>query len=193
MRRRMGGGADRDRAGDLVNLGFALQRMGRPGEAEPLLREALAISRGLDDLPRLMNTLEAVAQAVWKRDPIESEKLYAEELALARNAYPPGSGRMCWVLRNYAYTVRHNRGAAQAEPLLREALATARGAYRGPHEETAQCLQHLAVALRELGKGEEARELLGEEVEMYTKLFGAENPRTRRAIELLEERGTAWR
>jgi serine/threonine protein kinase len=191
IRRRLVGPKDREFADDLVNLGFALTFLDRIDEAEPLLREAVVLLQGFGDLTATLNAMEGVAQAVWRRDRVEAELLYAEELALARRSFQPQHAKLSWILRNYAYTVRHNRGAAAAEPLLREALEIARVAYGNAHFEVGQCLQHLAVALRELHQEEEARALLREQVELYTKLFGADDQRTLRAVKLLEAPASA--
>jgi tetratricopeptide (TPR) repeat protein len=176
-----------DYASVLFDLGSALTKMDRLDEAEPPLREALKLRQGLGDLPATLSTMEGLAQLVWRRDTRESERIYAEELALARKAYQPSHAKLSWILRNYAYTVRQNRGPAAAEPLQREALEIARAAYGGAHWEVGQCLQHLAVTLRQLQRSDEARALLGEECEMYRKLFGPENERTLKAVKLLEE------
>jgi serine/threonine-protein kinase len=169
-----------DVASSLQNLAVTLRDLGEDREAEPLLREALAIRRRHGDTATLeytaaLNDLAGIKQA--KGELQEAEALFAQVLALKRRLLGPENEEVALGLHNLA-AVRHARGDfTAAEPLYRQALAMRRRLLGELHPDVATTLNNLASLLADRGDPAEAEKLYREVLAMRRKLFGAASPR----------------
>ena len=154
----------------LNNLAYALDTMGRPSEAEPLLREALAIRRRLaesdpawlPDVAKSLNNLAVVLEGM--RRPPEAAALHREALAIRRGlaesdpAYLPDVARSLSILALAFAGMGH---PTEAEPLYREALAICWGLARSDPRylpDVVGSLNNLALTLGAMGRTDEANQ-----------------------------------
>ncbi len=187
IRRRIHRTAAPELAEAIADLGLALTNLNRLDEAEPLLRESVAIRKEIGDDELSMTSMEALAQMMWKRDRRESERIYAEEVSLARTAYHANHPRLGWILTNYAYTVDVNSGPSAAEPLFRESVSIYRAAYGdSPTRDVAWAIDMLAGNLSRQNRRDEARPLLVESLDIRIKVLGPDHAWTRNARTKLE-------
>jgi tetratricopeptide (TPR) repeat protein len=146
------------------------------------------IYQALGKVVERLGALEVLAQVAWRRgDENQSERLYAEELELARGVYEPGHPRLAWIISNYAYTVEHNQGLAQGELLYREAVQILRDTGAEDHRDFARCLKFLGRNLLRQEKHEEAATLLQQAADLQIKFFGAKNEIAIDTLKLLDE------
>ena len=156
-RRLLEGHANADLAYTLNSFGTLLWNRGRSGEAEPLLREALAVRRTVygEVHPEVSTSLNNLASLLVERgDAAQARPLYEEDLALRRQLYGPDHPRVAFVLNNLALLDQEQGDLAAAEPRLREALAIFGKAVGAAHPNYAVARRNLAALLA--AKGEPA-------------------------------------
>src|SRR5919202_1796307 len=156
-----------------------LYRAGRPAEAEPLWRAAVAqaerefgpdsprLAAGLDYLANLYRDLGRYAEA---------EPLYARELAIDERAFGPEHAHVGAALGNLALLYRLERRYAEAEPLFRRALAIQARALGPDHPEVATTLSNLAGLYRHQGRDADAEALYARALAIDEKALGPDHP-----------------
>lgn len=175
-----------ERATTLINLGLVELERGKAAEAEPLLREGIAILRRSretesPDYAGALNNLAALAE--HRSHYSEAEALYREALALKRKVVGNSSEEVALGLNNLAGALLAQGKAAPAEGLYREALALRRRLYGPkPHPEVATSLNNLASLLEDRGERTEAETLYREALSMRRKLYGARHPRVAQSL-----------
>jgi non-specific serine/threonine protein kinase/serine/threonine-protein kinase len=160
----------------LVRLGYILLQRGNTSEAEPLLREALAISRRVygEDNKLVLNALFELARAVRELgDSAEAEQLLHQALPLARRIYADEHVNVAKILYHLGQLYRERDNFADAEPFLRKALAIYRKTYGDEHLEVARALRHLSGVMWGLRRLDEAESMLREALEMSRRVGGA--------------------
>lgn len=132
------------------------------GEAEPLLRRALAIdeaafgtnhpgvTRDLSNLALLLQTTNRL---------VEAEPLLRRALAIDEAACGPEDPDVAVSLNNLALLLQDTNRLAEAEPLIRHALAIDEAAYGPDHLEVAIDLNTLGSLLQDLNRLAEAETL----------------------------------
>lgn len=158
------------RASLLAALGALLSRLGRCAEAEPLLREAVAVQRerlgrihvetlaSTSALADLLESCHRANEAEALRLVIRMECLVeAEQKTLGSKA--PNFGR---TLNNSAYELRKAGLAAEAEPFDRRAAALSETVFYKAHPLAIHRRNNLSLTLVMLGKFDEAADILEE-------------------------------
>jgi tetratricopeptide (TPR) repeat protein len=183
-------------AASLNNVGNLLWKRREYAQAEPLLREALALyrklyPRGHPDLAASLNNLGGLL--LERGEYAQAEPLLREALALGRKLYPQGHPHLAASLNNLGNLLRARGEYAQAKPCYREALALGRKLYPQGQPHLAASLNNLGDLLRERGEYAQAEPLLREALALYRKLYPRGHPHLAASLNnlggLLLERG----
>ena len=148
---------------------------GKHAEAEPFLREALALRRQSGpDTPETMATIDSLALALHRKgDFKQAEALFRDAVEQGRRLPAAVTPARVSSALNLALLVhRYDRDARAAEPMYREALSLARRLYPNDHADLATCMSEFARGLRDLGKLSEAEALSREALAMLRRLYG---------------------
>ena len=154
---------------------------GRYGEAEPLYREALQLSREvLGRAPprhaRSMNNLAALYESQGRYG--EAEPLYTEALQLCREVLGPRHPNTLASMNNLAGLYQDQGRYGEAEPLFIEALQLRREVLGPRHPDTLQGMNNLAVLYDSQGRYGEAEPLYREALRLGREVLGARHPNT---------------
>jgi len=180
MERTDDGGSDvpRLRVQVLGALAGALRNQGRYGEAEPLLRRALALCErdlGADDLQTaaLLNDLGMLHKYQGRYD--EAELLYRRALDVVDAAVGPDDLEAASLYHNLG-GLEHARGrAALGEPLARWGLKIRERGLGSDHPHVAADKAALAAILDAQGRYAEAEELYGQALAVFERVYGPEH------------------
>jgi CHAT domain-containing protein/tetratricopeptide (TPR) repeat protein len=107
-------------------LGFLYDSQGNPAEAEPLLKDALAMYKRLfkDDHPSVARSLSNLALLYQAQGKLaEAEPLFKDALAMRRRLFKGDHPDVALSLNNLAALYRDQARLAEAEPLCKDALA----------------------------------------------------------------------
>ena len=183
-------GTDGERAAALNNLATLLQATNRAKEAEPLIRQALALdekSYGKDD-PRVAIRLSNLASLLQETNRMaEAEPLLRRALAINEASYGNQHPRMSLVLNNLALLLETTNRPAEAEPLLRRALAMDEAKF-GPNDpNVALRLHNLAHLLQETNRMAEAEPLLRRALAINEAVYGRRHPSVAQGLNNLAE------
>ena len=158
LRRRTFGERSGEAAASLVGVGDALVSSGRAAEAEPRLREALAIRRGIDGgglgVADALESLGACLEDQARYD--EAERLQREGLEIRRRVLGDGTAAVAdsWTaIGGVLYARSDLAGAGQA---FRRALAIQRALRKPGHPRLTYAQENLAVVLTAQGQYAEA-------------------------------------
>jgi len=151
-----------DVATSMLDLGKLLVREERYDEAEPLLREALAMRRRLVGAvhPIVANGLDALGVLAMERgDLAAADSFFTEALGIRRTIFEEDHPDLAASFSNLA-EVRHRTGAyAEAERLYHDALASYRRAFGEQHPDVVYVMRHLASTLDAQGRSTAADSL----------------------------------
>jgi CHAT domain-containing protein/tetratricopeptide (TPR) repeat protein len=166
-------------ATSLNNLGFLYQAQGRYADAEPHLREALAMRRRLfkgdhPDVATSMSNLAELYRAQGKYG--DAEPLCAEALAMRRRLFRGDHPAVARGLGGLAELYRALGRYDDAEPLCAEALAMRRRMHPGDHPDVARSMTNLGSLYEAQGRSTSAELLLREALEMRRRLFKGDHP-----------------
>jgi predicted ATPase/class 3 adenylate cyclase len=152
------------RARALDGAGVLAETQGDDDRAETLHRQALAISRNLDDRKGIARSLENLGVVAFDRGEHErATALLDESLALAREA---GNQELIATALNDLGRIAYERGELQrAEGLYQESLDLRRQAASG--SEIARSLNNLGIIAFDLGDFGRARRLFDEGLGLY--------------------------
>jgi tetratricopeptide (TPR) repeat protein len=160
----------------LVDLALFLTEHERPGEAEPLLRRAIAALEKMESRENLASAVVNLADVrMAQGEGEDAEQLLRKALALREGT--AGAGE---ILDRLTALLRLKGDLDEAEVLSRRAL---------PFSRTAERLRGLAVTLELLGKAGEALTLHREALTLQEREFGPAHPQvalTLNSIALLE-------
>jgi len=157
-----------------ANLGQALIQLGEVDQAERLLTETLETRRTLlGDHIDTTFSLDALAHLAFARGNMEAaESWMAEEVAMSRRIFHEKHPRLAFVLHNYAFVLRKNRGPDAALPFFDEALAMRREAFGDVHPDVAATLVELGHTEMRQKNYAKACDDYGEAVSIRRALFG---------------------
>lgn len=176
----------------LSSIGRTWLGLGRYDNASGLLTRALDMERRFDDGHRAGVTegLRYLAALEAERGNIDkAEPLFREALERARRL-PSDSAALGDILDGLG-ALEIDKGAfAAAEPILREALVIRRAVRGNRHEDVANSLNNLAVALGQQGRWAEAVPLHREALEVIRGVKGVEHPDVASAINVLANAST---
>ena len=168
-----------DVAQSLNNLANLYSDTGRYQEAEPLLKEALAIRRKRlgNDHPSVAQSLNNLAVLYYETGRYqEAEPLYKEALAIYRKLFGNDHPDVARSLNNLAVLYKATGRYQEAEPLYKEALAIYRKTLGNDHPLVAQSLNNLALLYSDTGRYQEAEPLYKEALAIYRKRLGNDHP-----------------
>jgi tetratricopeptide (TPR) repeat protein len=128
-----------------------LRATNRPGEAEPLLRRALAIDEKSygPDHPEVATCLANLAGLLGASKRLgEAELLFRRALAIDEKSYGPDHPEVATCLNNLALLLRASKRLGEAKRLSRRALAIFEKSYGPDHPDVVTCLNNFASLLR---------------------------------------------
>jgi non-specific serine/threonine protein kinase/serine/threonine-protein kinase len=140
------------------DLGVMLVAAGRPDEAVPSFRSALAVWRasGLETSPDALNTLNNLAALeVLSGRPEQAEPLFRRAVEIRRQFYGPSAATAA-LLSNFGKTLVQLDRAREAVPILEEASEMARSTAGAGSLHFASATAGLSEALVEVGRTDEA-------------------------------------
>ncbi len=152
---------------------------------EPLLREALAVTRQLPEAERLNEDIflaNLAVNLISQRRMEEAEAALVEAVALARNRFGNGSTRVAEKLLDLGLLAARRGDHAAAEGHLREALPTLATARGERHPDIAYSLSDLASTVDRQGRVAEADSLHREAVAMSREVLADDDPYLARAL-----------
>jgi WD40 repeat protein/tetratricopeptide (TPR) repeat protein len=155
------------------------------GEAEPLLRRALAIdesSLGPDhpDVARDLNNLIELLRATNRL--AEAEPLARRALAIAEANFGPAHPTVAGSLNNLAQLLQATNRLAEAEPLMRRALAMDEARFGPDHPTVARDLNNLALLLQVTNRLAEVEPLMRRALVIDEASFGPDHPTVARDL-----------
>lgn len=182
-----------DLANSLLGLAAVYNNQGRPAEAEPVLRRALAIQgKALGaDHPRIALGLRNLAALELNlRRPAEAETFARRSLAILEAILPAGDPSLARGLEVLAGALSDQGRGAEAEPLLRRAQEIREGTLgpaadlesRDERRRLAAILSDLGEVRRRLGEPEWAREGWERALELVEELLAEPSDLEARAI-----------
>jgi len=133
----------------MLVMGGVYQNLGLYEAAEPLLVEAVAQQRSLNEThPELASALDKLGELrVNQGDYRTAELLYRESLAMRQKLLGENHPNVAQSLSNLATLLQNKGDYEAAEPLCRESLAMRRKLFGNDHFEVAQSLSDLATLL----------------------------------------------
>ena len=161
-------------------VGGLYHSLGLPDQAEPPLRQAVALRRAVlgpehADVARSLNALGGVLDARGQFD--EAEGLFEEALLIRRSRFRPPHAAIAESLNDLGQLLLFARqDFARAEPLLQEALEMRRRLFEPPHRDLAESVHNLALLEQLRGSYPEAADLYRESLAMRRTLFGETHP-----------------
>ena len=184
LNRRLHGAVHADLGISLSNLGESLRSLGRLDEAEAALRETVAIDAQVFPRPdsvhaRHLGNLALVA--LVRGDGAAAEPPLREALRIRQAIYREDDPQIAQTRTNLATALGLQQRYAEAEAVAGQAIAAfdkASGDWRGV---TAAALQTRAVALRQLGRQDEAIAAGRRALDIVLAARGEQSPETQRA------------
>jgi tetratricopeptide (TPR) repeat protein len=164
-----------DLARSFDQLGVALKNQARYDEAEPLLREALAMFRrlvpsGLNaDLDDSLNDLAVFLYEAGEYG--EAEQLFRESLEINRRLLGDDHRDVAGALNNLAFVLQDNGELDEAEQYYTQALEIRLDKFGDGHPATAQSLNNLAFLYHDQGRTELALEFSRRALETYRRAY----------------------
>ncbi len=141
----------------LSNMAGSLDELGRLGEAEDTLVEALRIRRKLqgDNHPDLVATMSNLAGIRASRGDLRGAiEMRREALSLARGSLPPEHPNLAVLLNNLALDLDRAGEGAEAEAMGAEAVQIFRKVFPPEHPSLAGVLANHAALASKVGKHE---------------------------------------
>ncbi|NQT88976.1 tetratricopeptide repeat protein [bacterium] len=149
------------------------------GEAEPLMRRALAIDEALLDAnhPTIATRLNNLAQVLQDMGrTAEAEPLMWRALAIYDASCGKDHSESATCLTNLGHALRSKGRFAEAEPPLRRALAIDEASLRPNHPDIARDLNNLATLLHATNRLAEAEPLLRRALAVWEASHGGNHP-----------------
>jgi tetratricopeptide (TPR) repeat protein len=150
------------------------------GEAEPLMRRALAIeekSFGAKN-PNVAIRLNNLAQLLQATNRLsEAEPLMRRVVAIFESSFGEDHPNVAAALNNLALLLKATNRLSEAEPLMRRALAIDEKSFGTEHPKVALRLNNLASLLQATNRLSEAEPLMRRALAIDEKSFGAEHPK----------------
>jgi len=164
----------------LNNLAQLLKATNRLGEAEPLMRRALAIDEASfgkehPNVARDLNNLAALLHATNRLG--EAEPLMRRALAIDEASFGKEHPDVASDLNNLAQLLQATNRLGEAEPLMRRALAIDEARFGKEHPDVASDLNNLAQLLQATNRLGEAEPLMRRALAIDEASFGKEHPR----------------
>ena len=187
MRRHLLGNEHPDVFMTLNSLAVLLKTKGDYDAAEPLYREAVALSRrsgeGSTAVAASLNNLARLLEA--KRDYEAAEPRYRESLEMLRQLKGDQHPSVATISVNLANLLIHRGDLVEADRLLHEALEIFRNTFPSGHWRIVQAESVMALSWIQLGRHAEAETVLLEAYSALREQRGDRAPSTRDALDRL--------
>jgi len=160
-------------------LGLLLFSKARHGQAELLLRRALAIDYASygSDHPEVAASLNNLAELLRATNRLsEAEPMYRRALAINEASYGPDHPNVAASLNNLAELLRATNRLSEVEPLFRRALAITEASYGSDHPNVSPHLNSLAELLRDTNRLRKAEPLLRRALAIDEASYGPDHP-----------------
>jgi len=160
-------------------LALFLFRAGRPAEAEPLFRRALAINgqRFGTGHPRVVGVLSDLGLLLYTTcRPLEAEPLYRRALAIHERTSGLDCPEVGDVLRGLAVVLQATNRRAKAERCFRRALAVYERSLGPDHPNVARALSDLALFLYQCDRMTESEPLYRRALAIDERNYGPDQP-----------------
>jgi tetratricopeptide (TPR) repeat protein len=161
------------------DLGQLFKAKALHGEAEPLMRRALAIdekSFGTEH-PNVARDLNNLALLLKDTNRLgEAEPLMRRTLAIAETSIGTEHPSVATALNNLATLLQATDRLGEAEPLIRRALAIDEKSFGTEHPDVARDLNNLARLLQATNRLGEAEPLMRRALAIDEKSFGTDHP-----------------
>ena len=167
-------------SGLMDRLGRLLQNEARLGEAEPLMRRALAIDEASfgPDHPTVATDLNNLATLLQATNRLgEAEPLMRRALAIDEASFGPDHPTVAIDLNNLAQLLQATNRLGEAEPLMRRALAIDEASFGPDHPTVARDLNNLATLLQATNRLGEAEPLMRRALAIDEASFGPDHPK----------------
>jgi tetratricopeptide (TPR) repeat protein len=176
----------------LQEYALTLRAVNRDGEAEPLLRRALAIQRAsVKADPRvtigILNTLGNLLEGARKLD--EAEKLERTALALSEEMFGPESTQLAMTCTNLADVLWNKKTLREAGLLYRRAIVIDASLYGPERPETAADIANLGMLMNDAGQSAAGEALLRQALAIYENTLGSGSDQARFVRERLAKQG----
>jgi tetratricopeptide (TPR) repeat protein len=170
-----------DIASSLFRLGTLYYQQGRYRNAEPLMKQALAIHKAElgdrhPDTATSLNNLAGLYESMGRYEA--AEPLYDEALAIRKAELGDRHPDTATSLNDLAELYRAMGRYEAAEPLYLEALAIRKAELGDRHPDTATSLNNLALLYKSMGRYEAAEPLYLEALEISKAQLGDRHPST---------------
>ena len=162
------------------NLAQLLKATNRMGEAEPLMRRALEISKASfgEHHPTVATGLNNLAQLLNETNRMgEAEPLMRRALEISKVSFGEHHPRVAICLNNLAQLLQATNRMGKAEPLMRRALEIDEASFGEHHPTVAIDLNNLAQLLQATNRTGEAEPLMRRALEVNEASFGEHHPR----------------
>jgi len=169
----------------LLNMGYLSERQGRPDDAEPYFRHALArrVIRDGPEHERTLNAMAAVARITLQRGNLAEASVLADTvLTVRRRLFTAPNHPLADALDLRAAVLLRQGQLEAAEIVAREAWAAYRAAYDNDHLLVAYAESRLANVLEQRDRLDEAGRLRRASVALYRRTGGHRHPATADAI-----------
>jgi CHAT domain-containing protein len=163
---------------------------GRYSEAEPLLKQALAVrKRALGEThPDVATSLNSLALLYHSQGRYsEAEPLYKQALALKIRALGEAHPDVATSLNNLAGLYDSQGRYSEAEPLFKQALELRKRALGETHPDVATSLNNLAGLYRNQGRYSEAEPLFKQALAVSKRILGKTHPAVATSLNNLAE------
>lgn len=187
---------DAGRATVVSGLGQTLQKQGRFAEAEPLLRDALALQKKLSGAEHAQTAeqMAILASLLADRGEIaEAERLYRQALAMSERIVGPDAPLTGTIVNHLGVFVADQGQVFEAELLFRRSLAISRKVFGPDSVQSARDMLSLASVYRDQHRPEAAEPLLKQAARTFEKHLGSTHRETTATLALLAEVYTAQR
>ena len=178
LRRQQAAGRDDARlAGALHDYAAALEKMSRYAEAEPLVRDSIAMFERV--LGRAnAQTGEAHSLLAWLLVKLERSAEGEESARIAMQMWDrdPGNLRLAEAPKTLACVLKNTARGAEAEGVYRRELEALRKKYGAENPNIAVCLDNFGMQLLDNGKLDEAEQMILESLAQGRKFFGLRSP-----------------
>ena len=169
----------------LNDLGRLLSKKAQHGEAEPLIRRALAIAEKSigperPEVAIILNNLAGLLQEMNRLG--EAEPLMRRAVAVLEKSLGGEHPNVATAINNLAQLLKATGRLAEAEPLMRWTLAVAEKSFGTEHPDVARDLGNLAGLLQETNRPGEAEPLMRRTLAIDENSFGPEHPEVARDL-----------
>jgi tetratricopeptide (TPR) repeat protein len=159
--------------------------LGRPAEAEPLVREVMEKYRRTlgEDHPNTLasiNNMGGLLNAIGR--PIEAVPFFREASEKCRRILGDEHPQTLNSINNLVNVLLTLDRPSEAEPLSREALAGYRRLFGSDHPQTLLLVNKMGHLLTMLGRLTEAETFYREALERYRRILGNDQPQTLNSI-----------